>query len=120
MYAGFVSGMSEQSRLTGGIPLRAADPEPCHSRPRAQGKGHAAGPRTLPDMASKPHRMVWACIACGKPGEPGKELSYRGKCRTCSTTRATEAAEQMAAKHGPYYDRWREAYIAAALDLAGR
>ncbi len=50
--------------------------------------------------------MDKACKVCGEhPGEEG--LSKRGLCEACELRRMTEAARQMAAKEGPYYERWK-------------
>ncbi len=50
--------------------------------------------------------MEKVCKLCGQP--PGEEgLTSRGFCVACMLKRSNEAARQMVAKQGPYYERWK-------------
>lgn len=46
------------------------------------------------------------CAACGRHEDDVGRLSGRRLCVDCSSSRAVEAARQMAAKEGEYYERW--------------
>lgn len=46
------------------------------------------------------------CRECGALRSDGAQVSARGLCMECGTTRANEAARQMAAGAGPHYDEW--------------
>ena len=46
------------------------------------------------------------CRLCGQPARPGESFTHRGYHYGCGLRRAEDAARQMAAKAGPYYDRW--------------
>jgi len=52
------------------------------------------------------------CRICGDK-HPGQELSNRGICGRCGDWLFRIAAEQMQAKRGPIYEKWRRNYIAS-------
>lgn len=59
-------------------------------------------------MASHARRKYTVCEHCGEPPTVDNPLSARGKHAECAITRMTEAAVQMRAQEGPYYDQWRK------------
>jgi len=50
--------------------------------------------------------MAKECKDCGASGEEVR-ISKKGLCPRCGMKRAGEAAYQLAAKEGPYYERWK-------------
>jgi len=48
---------------------------------------------------------VERCIDCSREF-PKEELNRKGCCLDCAIKRMREAAEQMAAHDGPYYEKW--------------
>jgi len=53
-----------------------------------------------------------ACRDCGRQF-PDDELSRQKLCRECSDKRVQASIDQMRARSGPVYERWRRHYLAA-------
>lgn len=45
-------------------------------------------------------------------------MSARDLCHDCSTYRTVASADQLRDRSGPFYDEWRRAMIAHAVNLA--
>lgn len=58
-------------------------------------------------MAAHKRKKFTHCVVCGKPPTARRPLSARGLHESCGLAKMRAAAEQMKAKEGPYYDRWR-------------
>jgi len=52
---------------------------------------------------------------CRRCGMTGVDLSHRGFCKTCRAELHAEMVEQLRAKEGPIYERWKKA-VMKALD----
>lgn len=52
------------------------------------------------------------CVSCGRDGY----RSNSGLCRECSDARRTQANQQLRAKAGPIYDKYRAHWLAAMRD----
>ena len=51
------------------------------------------------------------CRTCNKPATAERTISFRGYCADCGLHAGSEAARQLHAKSGPYYDQWLKSYI---------
>ena len=56
------------------------------------------------------------CVDCGKE-LPRKELNRRRRCRDCAGAAVRDAMNQLAAREGPYYQKWKSMMKAAAEKL---
>jgi hypothetical protein len=59
------------------------------------------------------------CRACGRHIRECGSLSKRGKCVECGTRAITEAARQIEAREGPYYDKYKREIAAYSRSLTG-
>lgn len=57
-------------------------------------------------MSDQQQRGRKTCKRCKRPTNECGQLSRYGNCTDCAIELQAEAARQMAAKEGPYYDRW--------------
>lgn len=57
--------------------------------------------------------LVEFCRICGQPAERGT-LTTRGNHLECGVERALRQKAQLRDREGPYYERWRKGYLAAA------
>ena len=55
---------------------------------------------------------------CKQCGEEFPRLSQHKLCDDCGERNVEEAARQMRAKSGPYYERWKQAREAWIVDKA--
>lgn len=63
------------------------------------------------------HR-VNVCRECGRHEREAGPMSARDLCHDCSTYRTVASADQLRDRSGPFYDEWRRAMIAHAVNLA--
>lgn len=54
----------------------------------------------------RPRRQT--CRGCGNPHPDREGLNQKGYCLTCAIGRQVASAEQMQAREGPHYDKWRQ------------
>lgn len=60
-----------------------------------------------------------SCRRCGVDRDVCGGVSHTGLCRTCGPIVQAEALEQIAHRHGPYFDAWLEGMTAAVARLWG-
>lgn len=70
-----------------------------------------------------PKGKPYPCRSCGKPREPERALRGIPVCYECGKLAHFVAVDQMKAKAGPVYERWKAAsaagirrYLEAVLD----
>jgi hypothetical protein len=58
------------------------------------------------------------CRDCKRHIDECGKLSQRGKCMDCGVGNAVAAAQQIEAREGPYYDKWRASMVEVGRRVA--